>query len=130
MLGKQRRRSFAELQGQAPRVTQHDEVRTVGELVIADGGGSSSDQTSRINRWIFAGEREVEEQGVPVGVVRNFIRRIAVDLQHGRFLVGEKVALTRLGFVTEDLESEVGAIPGGDSHGISYVVGDVFDFHR
>ena len=124
------RASFAELEGKAPWIAQHDQLGAIGEVIIAEGGRTGFDQTRSIGIGVFAGKRDVQYERIHRGVVGHLIHGVAVDLNRSGLIVGEKMRFRGHVHDADDFETEMSDIPCGDGGGIRNVIGDVFDFHR
>src|SRR5690606_10827800 len=126
---QQRRGAGDELDGEAPRVAEHDEAVAVSEgLQVVGDGGAGGDEFIARGDGIGDGEGEVELQRVERRVVEERRARVVVEFDDDAAGgVGEEVGVRRAVELAGDGEAEVPAIPGGDGDGIGNLPGGVFD---
>ncbi len=72
----------------------------------------------------------MENKGVHRPVIRNSIWRIAVNLQHCSFRIGQKVSLCWILNMSNDPQSTMATIPFRNGNRIGYIKGNMFNFHK
>jgi hypothetical protein len=122
--------ALAELEGDAPRVAQHDEHRAVGLGRLEEEGGAGGFEAGAVGAGVGGDDGEVENEGMLRGEIGHRGVGIRVKLDDGAArAVGEEGRVGRLGLLAGDGEAEVSDIPGGVGAGVGDVEREVFEFH-
>ena len=122
--------ALAELEGDAPRVAEHDEQGAVGLRLVEEVRRAGGEETGAVGAGVERVKCDVEAEWMGRGEVGDGGGGVVVNFErYAAGLVGEEVFVGRLDLGAGDLPAGVAHIPRGEGAGIGNVQGEVFEFH-
>ena len=128
---EQRLATFGELKRESPRIAQHDQASSVVARLIVDDRCASGNERIASPVRIRRRKRDVQPERVHRCVIRDWIIRIAVDLDDSATRrIRNEMDIRCDRRLTDDSHPEVLDIPGRHRGGFSNIQSNVFETQR